>query len=398
MKKVCSSPRSLEYSGAGGLIRSYKLLATVIVVSVFLPSTTGCSKPRSEKRVPSSEAADEDQERPSLSNPTDSNDPKQSEMIEQVGSNRELLRRLTSEWEAAEMELSGEELLHRQWEIERRAVALGPGDAFLDFLKFLSSKAANDIRMRVISEMGNAMFSGRDAIRARDWLTTVEDKELRVALCRLAGKHHPGDGLKEYIARFAPDDHSQSALLTAYCKKLALTDPSGAIRTFTDLRPPNVTFDGIVEVMSVLPPESNYAAISSVLPDDSKGVARRARTALLKSWVKASPDDAAQYVISNTSLVHPEQMATVVQAWCAISPDDAAAWIEGLSAGAIKDQGIVALARHWSATDPMKAWGFAARVGDFNKRVEAATEVFKEWEKTDREAATKAWVELFPGG
>jgi len=63
----------------------------------------------------------------------------------------------------------------------------------------------------------------------------------------------------------------------------------------------------------------------------------------------------------------------------------------------IKGFSGLALAKFWCATDIAKAWQFAGQVGDFKKRVDTATVVFKEWEKTDKTAATAAWVALFPG-
>ena len=37
-------------------------------------------------------------------------------------------------------------------------------------------------------------------------------------------------------------------------------------------------------------------------------------------------------------------------------------------------------------------------VSDFDRKVKLETEVFKEWEKKDHDAAVKAWEELFPPG
>lgn len=303
---------------------------------------------------------------------------------------------LVADWNQAIAESKGEELLRRQWEIEKRATALGPGDALLRFFTFLSESGANDTRERVISEVGNAVFSGADAGMSRHWLLSVEDKELREKLCRFAGKFHPKEGIKEYIGAFDPDTKCQAAVLTGYCRNLTKTDPSGAVKAFMDLIPPTVTFEGLVEVMAALPPQSDFAAISTSLPGDTKNIAMRARAALLQSWTASKPEEAAQYVIANTTVASPEQMGVVVFNWCRKSPENAASWIEALSPSPIKDEGTAALAKYWMTQNPVKAWEFISHFGDSSKRFDIATEVFKEWEKTDREAATKAWIELFP--
>jgi hypothetical protein len=310
----------------------------------------------------------------------------------------ELLKNLKVEWADADRNLKGDKLISSQWALEKRLISVGPGLHLVSFFDFLSTRGANDTRERVISEVGNALFSGPDANKAFVWLVTVPDKDLRTKLCRSAGKHHPADGLKEFIGSFDSDANCQSEILTGYCKNLARTDPSGAVKTFMDMRPPKVTFGGLVEVMSVLPSNSNFSAISSTLPDDSKNIAKRARSALLRSWANANAGDAAQYVMANTTLASSEQMSVVVEEWCKKSPSDAATWIDALNPGEFKDQGIIALARFWLPNEPARAWGFVTKIGQHNLQVETATNVFKEWEKIDRPAATAAWLKQFPNG
>ncbi|HEY1119963.1 MAG TPA: hypothetical protein VGE67_00120, partial [Haloferula sp.] len=225
---------------------------------------------------------------------------------------------------------------------------------------------------------------------------SVPDPKVREDLCYLAGKYFTGPGLKEFITSFHPNAECQSAVLTGYCRNLVLSDPSGAVDTFVKMRPSNVNFAGIVTIMNALPPGTDFPAVSATLPDDSKSIAKRSRAALLTSWAAVRPEEAAQYVISNSSLASPDQMGVVIGKWAATSPDDASVWIEALSPGKPRDEGASALARHWMTTDPHKAWELSGKIGDFDKRLETATAVFKAWEKTDREAATRSWTEMFP--
>ena len=309
-----------------------------------------------------------------------------------------ILEDLARRWDEAAKDFMGEKLLERHKELTMEAVAkLGPSDELLRFLEFLAEKGAGDMRDWIIESGMAGLFTGPTAKAARDWLHTVEDQKLREKLCFHAGENYVGLGLKEYLASFEPDDHCQSAVLSGYCCHQAKTDPDGAVKAFFDLRPPKVDVSGLAQIMAVLPPTANFAKLSTILPDDSKSLARNARTALLQSWSACRPQEAAQYVIANTKLAAPAQMATVLTVWAATAPDAAANWVDSLSAGLPRDEGIAALAKFWCPTDIAKAWQFAGQVGDFKKRVDTATVVFKEWEKTDKTAATAAWVALFPG-
>lgn len=323
--------------------------------------------------------------------------PYSSERTEPKDSDRtDILADLLRRWDETVKSNTGEALLAKQHDLAMEAVKLGGSGELLSFLKFLNEMGATDLREQLLTGGIAEVFAGANAKETRNWLVTVKDLKLREKLCYLAGKNFTGDGLKEYIAAFHPDDHSQSAFLVGYCRELAQSDPEGAVKKFIEFRPSNVTYDGYVEIMAALPPTANFAKLSSEIPDDSQGLAGKARKALLQSWSATRPEEAAQYVLSNSKLAFPAQMGVVVEKWAATSPDAAAAWIDALSPGKPRDEGTAALTRNWTASDPIKAWEFAGKVGDLNKRVEVATAVFNEWIKTDRAAATNAWVALFP--
>jgi hypothetical protein len=87
-----------------------------------------------------------------------------------------------------------------------------------------------------------------------------------------------------------------------------------------------------------------------------------------------------------------------MRTWARKNPTEAAAWLDTAPRGKAHDEGRLALGRHWlEASDVPAAWAQAGKIGDFEARVAAATEVFEAWAPSDREAATNAWVELFPG-
>jgi hypothetical protein len=89
-------------------------------------------------------------------------------------------------------------------------------------------------------------------------------------------------------------------------------------------------------------------------------------------------------------------MAVVVGQWAGTAPDAAEAWLEKAPAGSPRDVGMAALARHWLASDPAKAWQYVIRVTDPQRQGTLATEVFKIWEQSNRQAAGQAWFTLYP--
>jgi hypothetical protein len=139
-------------------------------------------------------------------------------------------------------------------------------------------------------------------------------------------------------------------------------------------------------------------AMNEVGDDDRGTLAKANRAVLLENWAGQRPREAAQYVVANTAAVHADQMGVVIRTWARQSPADAGAWLDTAPRGKAHDEGRLALGRHWlEASDAPAAWEQAGKVADFEARVAAATEVFQKWSVTDREAATAAWVGLFPG-
>jgi hypothetical protein len=132
--------------------------------------------------------------------------------------------------------------------------------------------------------------------------------------------------------------------------------------------------------------------------EDNKALAKANRAALLNNWAGQRPQEAAQYVIANTAKVHADQMGVVMRRWALADPVQAGAWLDTAPTGKVRDEGRLALGRHWlEAADAPAAWAQVAKISDFDARVAAATEVFQKWAVMDRESATAAWTELFPG-
>lgn len=253
---------------------------------------------------------------------------------------------------------------------------------------------------RLLEDNKELLFSGEAASGAREWLHVVKDQKLKERLCFEAGYYYVGPGLTEYLASLYPPV-CQERFLTGYCCRLAEFDPDRAVAEYKELRPPEASFYGLLDLVEYLDPNGDFAKADALFPDDydeANNLGAEIRRRLLKRWATFHPTAAAEYVIKTPTRVKPRTIAVVVEKWAESTPDAAAEWLDGITSGEARDSGREALARYWNSTGShAKALGIAVEVEDLKLRVAVATEVFKEWEKLDRESAVKAWVEAFPG-
>jgi hypothetical protein len=63
-----------------------------------------------------------------------------------------------------------------------------------------------------------------------------------------------------------------------------------------------------------------------------------------------------------------------------------------------RDTARGAVAGHFARSDIPRAWQAASKVGDLDRRIEAAKKVYEVWAGRDREEADRAWYRLFPPG
>ncbi len=311
------------------------------------------------------------------------------------------LGKFSSDWENLAGQSKGQETLAKQKELALALLPkLGGSDDLLQFLDFLTERGAGDLRKEILEKHIGMIFKGSGAGDAREWLLTVEDEKLREQLSRLAGKVFDGVGFKDYFEKMGQygSHHCQAALLSGYCSSLAKTDPEGAVRVYKEIGyPKKIDNTGMADVMASFPPGTNFLKFATEIREDSMTLAKRSRSALLQNWAGVKPEEAAQYVLANSATsVNPDQMGVVIGTWAKRAPDAAASWLGKAPEGKARDEGMVAMAKHWTASTPAKALDYAGKITDFDKRVATATQVFKEWEKTDRPAATAAWLKLFP--
>ena len=314
---------------------------------------------------------------------------------------RRYLDAFAKEWDRITSEANGGDTTAKRREIALAAVTkLGGCPELIQLLDFLSANGAGDLREDLIDNHLGVIFAGPNAVEAREWVLTLGNEKLRERLCLSAGKAFAGVGFKEYFERTGEKagHHCQAALLAGYCVTLAKTDPEAAVRVYKEMGYPHkIDNTGMALVVAAFPPTADFLKFATETRDDSMTLAKRTRAALLANWAGVKPAEAAQYVVANSKVVHPDQMGVVIGKWAEADSDAATEWLNQTPPGKARDEGMAALARHWTAGDPARAWQYAVSVGDAVQRGKVVKDVFKEWEKADPAAAAAAWKELYPG-
>lgn len=305
-------------------------------------------------------------------------------------------------WNEMPSQFSGKELVTKQRDLAYEAIGkLAGGAELTQFLQFLKNKGAVDLHNEIVERGMEPFFRGEKAAALRDWVLSVHDFKLKEQLMLQVGAAFDGPDLKEFFERVgnSPNGHNcQCRLMTGYCSTIAKTDPLEAVRLYGEYcHPKRITNAGLAKVMEHVPPTADFVAIAAGTAPDSAGLSKNTRRSLLNNWSQHKPAEAAQYVMTNTSVVHADQMAVVMNQWAQKSPTEAESWLAQWEPSPHRDQGSLTLSQQWlKQRNPARAFQSAAQIGDFDLRVKTATAVFQEWERVDRPSAEAAWLQAFP--
>ena len=269
---------------------------------------------------------------------------------------------------------------------------------FSDLLDFLEERGEGDLREWMLGEGLAEAAVGPNGSLFRRWLKDQEAERSKLAeqAGYSIGRGFLGDeeGLKAYLATFT-NDHIQSAVLTGYTIAYAASHPEEAISKFLSLRPGKVDTSGITQVMAALPPDTDFVKAGSGIPSDDQTLAKTARAAMLVNWAGTAPRDAAQYVMANTSKVHADQLGGIMEKWYTQEPLEAARWAASLRTPEHRDAALAGEARAFAKEDLGRAWDAAGRISDLDRRIAAATPVYRIWSGRDPEGARQAWEQMF---
>ena len=308
------------------------------------------------------------------------------------------LQAIFARWDETKTNLSGQALLEARREIARDAVMqLGGSESLLKFLEFLKKEGQGDLREWVITEGVKELFASPEkSPAAREWLLGIEDLKLQESFCFAAGQGFKGPGFKDFTDSFG-SIRSQSRLLGGYFSEMAKTDPEGAIQAYFKARPAKVDFTSLKHVMAAVPAGSDFTKISGMVPPDGPTLATDARKALLGAWAASAPQEAADYILSNSKQVKPFQLAPVIETWMTSDPAAATAWVGGLAPGEHRDIALASQSKLMVPENPARAWELALAIPDAKRREEAMKTVHREWMKVDPKTADAAWKEMRKG-
>lgn len=313
---------------------------------------------------------------------------------------QESLDEMRQKWaEIRESKWIGRELDAAKKEWAKKALAeIGGSREFSELLDFLDQQGESDLRKWMLEDGLAEAARGERAAELRIWLRSLgpEQEKLAEQAGLAIGKGFLGDeeGLRSYLAAFS-NDHIQSSILTGFTLAYTAEHPEEVVSKFMSLRPPGVLASGLTDVMAALPSDTDFIAAGSGMPDDGKTLAKRARAAMLENWAGTDPQAAAQYVMSNTSKVHADQLGVVMEEWYASDAAGAEAWSAHVASVEHLDAVRAAEARAFAKTDLARAWEAVGQVADFDRKIEAAKPVYEVWAGRDPQGAAQAWEVMF---
>ena len=313
-----------------------------------------------------------------------------------------LFKQYSDDWwyKVGKNKVGNEKLAEQRSYLEEAVIKLGPSSELIEFLTVVSSSGSFNLVEDVYHNQLDNFFINDKPETMRQFLLNdklILEEPLLYELFKKCGASYYGDGFANYfekVGKVRYGHNCQCRFLTGYCSTMARTDPIKAIHFYREMaKPKGIDDTGIVAIMDHVPANADFVNIAAAeLGSDSEVLAKLARTALLHNWSVLKPAEAAQYVMTNTSVVHADQMAVVMNHWAKQSADDAAKWLAGFDSNAHKDQGYLALAKNMQTSKPAQAFAMATSIGDYDLKVKTATESFTEWAKTDRQAAEAAWA------
>lgn len=311
------------------------------------------------------------------------------------------MRDLFNRWNALPSEATGKALLEKQRLLASEALGkLAGKNEVTEFLQFLKNKGATDLYAEIVEHGMIEHFRGKTGEAMRQWVLNVEDYAVKEKLMLQAGMAYDGADLAAYfemVGKYPNAHNCQCRLITGYCCTMAKTDPLEAMKFYAQMcHPKRITNAGLARVMEFVQPDADFLAVAGAIKEDSAGLSKNTRRSLLSNWAQHKPKEAAQYVLSNTSIVHADQMTAVMVPWAQKAPKEAAAWLAEWDSSAHKDQGCVVLAQIMAPSNSADAFAVASQISNFDLKVKIATAVFNHWVKLDRPAAEKAWIKVFP--
>ena len=270
------------------------------------------------------------------------------------------------------------------------------GFEWANFLEYLNRHHGYSLTTEAFGSVaGSNLMEGADSDRraALEWALNLDDLHFRSQILGRLGEHIEEHELEYVLPQLGARPASE--LLRDYCRKLAQTDAEKAVETFIRLRPRGVDFGELRRVMSAMPPETDFAAVDAMLPNDRQGAANSTRSSLLRRWASVDPQAALDYVAANPERVAADQLNVVLASWAGIHPRRAEDWVQQQTDPGLRSQGAHAMSTILENQSPRRAWDWALEIQDHDLREARLTQIHEVWSRHNPQAADEALAALY---
>ena len=298
--------------------------------------------------------------------------------------------------DALDLTHQGRELLSARSAAALQAYESLEGMELAQFLEYLSENHSDSLTfLRFYASTGDRIIGapGVDRREVLEWAMNLEDLNLRSRILGTLGEHIEEHELEYVLPQLGARPASE--LLRDYCRKLAQTDAEKAVESFIRLRPRGVDFGELGRIMGAMPPETDFAAIDSSIPDDTQGNARGVRSSLLRRWASVDPQAALDYVAANPERVATDQMDVVLARWASVHPRRAEDWVQQQTDPGLRSQGAHAMSTILENQSPGRAWDWALEIQDHDLQEERLTRIHEVWSRHNPQAADEALAALY---
>lgn len=312
--------------------------------------------------------------------------PKRERPINQTGQSI-TYKRLTDDWDAASLRLQGSELKESHLNTVTLAISSLHGMQLAKFIDFVIAKGEFDnFKTYLVAGVGSVV-SQTDGTEAIDWVHAMENPGIQLTIGYTIGLSYHGTDFENQLSRFSERPAVQRELLIGHCMTL-MDDPVSAFKKYMRLKPKYSDYSDLKRLASST--TTNFAAVSDLLPDDSKSIAYETRNSLLKQWSTKTPLEAVNYITSNPETVSPKHIGAVIQTWMKSDPNSAIEWVESSTEDKYQEEGYKSIVAQYKKTDPEKAWQLVIKMKNPSLREELLKSIHAEWIRLDQTAAENA--------
>lgn len=300
-------------------------------------------------------------------------------------------------WRAAADRLKGDNLISARKYLINEAGRQLEGMVLAEFLgNIINSGSFSDYEMSIIS-VAQLLFSdvSLDTDASLDfakWIGDLSDASAQERLSHNFGYFYHGKSMD--ILDFLPDDRSRQSFLASYCSRDASHSPLKATSKYLEAIPKDGDYSGLVSIAASV--NKNFEGFLAMIPPEAESVSPRINQEIFKTWGKLNPEDACNFIKSNSETVAAGYLKFVVDSWLTINPQAAVDWSMSLDSGEYRGVAVRAIAESWKKSDPEKAWNLIKHEPQNSESKGSLEKIYQEWLKIDRQAAESAKLDLAP--